>query len=216
MASNNEWPPLPLATVIGATVVGALVSLGWVLPGIIHSLGEAIALAIAAATAGVATAAPIAAWVAPAAGLGIAATGAATVFIVLVKAAKEVRKDPYEWTVPLLGILGGLVLDIAKEFAVDNNPMLKAGLTAVIAFLVVVAGALWKTKDWLWRTVAVVFLSGPPVAVLVQNLEPSGAKNVAAEIWRVPTQTWLRLGGFIVLGVTVALVHGVTERRSAR
>jgi hypothetical protein len=215
MARNDEWIPLPQASVWAAAIVVVVVTVVWGLPAIIHALGEAAALAIGAATAGVATAAPIASWVAPVAGVGVAATGAATVIVVLVKAAKEAAREPYEWTVPLLGILGGLVLDLAKEYGV-SNPILRTGLTAVIAFLVVVAGACWKTGDWVWKTVAVILLLSPPVAVLLRNLEPSRTADLAAALRDVPMLIWLRLGGFVLLGTTVALVHAVLQRRSAR
>src|SRR5881296_1328160 len=81
----DEWPPVSLVSVIATGAIGALFALGWALPKILHALAEMIALIVTASTTGVITAAPIAAWVAPVASAGIAAAGAGTVIVVLVK-----------------------------------------------------------------------------------------------------------------------------------
>src|SRR6266704_5309726 len=133
--TTDEWPPISLVSVVAAGVVGALFALGWAVPKILHALAEMVALIVVASTTGVITAAPIAAWVAPVLSVGVAAAGTGTVIVVLVKAAKEATKEPYEWTGPLLGIVGGLMLDVAKGYGFKDE-LLKAILTAFIAFLV--------------------------------------------------------------------------------
>lgn len=208
MANDDKWPPLPQASVFAAGVVGAIFALGLALPKIFQALGEMIVLVVQATTVAV----PAAAWTVPVASAGLAAAGGGTVILVLVKAAKEATEQPYEWTVPLLGIIGGLMLDLAKEYGITGT-FLKALLTAVIAFLVVVAGACWKTKDWLWRVVAVILLMLPPAALLARNLEGSGAHNLMAEFDAVPAFIWIRLGGFVSVGVAVAILHTLVERR---
>jgi hypothetical protein len=206
--TTDEWFPIYSVSVIAAVAVVAL----FLLPKILHALGEMIALIVTASTMGVATAAPIGAWVAPVASVGVAATGAGTVIVVLVKAAKEAAKEPYEWTVPVLGILGGLLLDLAKGYGFENE-FLKAALTAFIAFLVVVAGACWKTKDWQWRTVAVILLLLPPATLLIRTLEISGTKQLITSFNLVPRLVWFRLGGFVLIGIAVAILHTLVERR---
>jgi len=210
--TTDEWPPISLVSVIAAGAVGALFALGWAVPKIVHALADMIALIVIASTTGVIAAAPIAAWVAPVLSVGVAAAGTGTVIVVLVKAAKEATKEPYEWTVPLLGILGGLLLDLAKGYSIKNE-FLKAILTAFIAFLVVVAGACWKTKDWRWRTVAAILVLLPPAALLIRTLDISGATELTEAFRLVPRLVWLRLGGFVLIGVGVGILHALVERR---
>ena len=199
-------------SVIATGAIGALFALGWALPKILHALAEMIALIVTASTTGVITAAPIAAWVAPVASAGIAAAGAGTVIVVLVKAARKAAKEPYEWTVPLLGILGGLLLDLAKGYGFESEFM-QAILTALVAFLVVVAGACWKTNDWRWRTVAIILLLLPPAALLTRTLEVSGTQELIKSFLMVPRLVWFRLGGFVLIGVAATILHALVERR---
>jgi RsiW-degrading membrane proteinase PrsW (M82 family) len=113
---------------------------------------------------------------------------------------------------PLLGICGGLLLDVAKEYGIENA-LVKLMVTAVVAFLVVVAGACWKTKDRTWRTVAVVLVLVPPAALLLRNIETSGAHKLVESFAAVSPFIWMRLLGFIAIGIGVVLLHAVIDRR---
>jgi hypothetical protein len=209
--ADNEWPPVSILSVIAAGIVAFVYACGWALPKIFHAFAEMVGLIAHASTISVMTAAPIAAWVAPVASAGVAALGAGTIIVVLVKAAKEAARNPYEWTVPLLGILGGLWLDLAKGYG-PNSEFLKAVLTAVVAFLVVIAGACWKKDGWWWKTFAVILLLLPPATLLIQTLEISGTQQIMQSIRDVPNIVWLRLAGFVFIGVAIMILHTLDER----
>ena len=208
MRDDNGWPPPHISFAVTFGIVGCVWALFWGLVPILHALSDLFVAAITAWRIGISAAVPVAAWVAPAASAGLAAAGAGTVIIVLVKAAKEATNKPEEWTVPILGLIGGMFLDISKEFGIENG-FIKAALTAATAFLVVVAGACWKRKDWLWRSVAVALVLLPPIAVLLRNIDTSKAGKAFIE---VPIATWLRLSGFVLVGITVAILHRLAQR----
>ena len=136
--------------------------------------------------------------------------GAALV-VVLVKAVKEAASEPYEWVVPLLGIVGGLMLDVAKEFGIHNE-MVKIAVTTVIAFLVVVAGACWKSSNTSWKFVAVLLLSIPPAAILVQNIDASAASRLSDALYSIPLGVWGRLGVFAAIGIFIGILHALLHR----
>jgi hypothetical protein len=170
-----------------------------------------IGLIIAVASSGLATAGAVASWIVPAASIGLTAAGGSAFVVLLVKAAKEASSEPYDWAVPLLGITGGVMLDMAKDFGIDND-LLKAALTAVVAFLVVVAGACWKSPSMSWKLTAVVLLIVPPAALLVRNVDVSGAKGLADAFRAIPVGVWGRLGAFLAMGVVVAIIHHLVQR----
>jgi hypothetical protein len=207
MADDEKWPP-HAALAIALGVVGCVWALCWAAPHVLHALSDVFVAAITAWRSGFSSAVPVASWVVPAASAGIAAAGVGTVTIVLVKAAKEATDKPEEWTLPILGLIGALFLDLSKEFAIDNT-FIKAALTAATAFLVVVAGACWRRKDWLWRSVAVVLILFPPIAVLLRNLDRS---KLTITLQEVPVATQLRLGGFVLIGIVVAILHRLAQR----
>lgn len=160
---------------------------------------------------GLATAGGVAAWIVPAASIGLTAAGGSALVVLLVKAAKEASSEPYEWTVPLLGITGGVMLDMAKDYGIDND-LLKGALTAAVAFLVVVAGACWKSPRTSWKLIAVVLLIVPPAALIARNVDVSGANGLADAFRAIPLGVWGRLGGFFMIGGVVAIIHYVVHR----
>jgi hypothetical protein len=210
MASDN-WPPVPIAIVMAAAVVGGVWALGWSMAKILPAIGVMVGLIAAISTTGLATAGAVASWTVPAASVGLTVAGGSALVLVLVKAAKEASAEPYEWAVPLLGILGGLMLDVAKDFGIQND-LVKAAVTAIIAFLVVVAGACWKSRRASWKMVAVVLLIAPPAALLVRNLDLSGSSGVSKAFREIPIGVWARLGGFLIMGVVIAVLHILIHR----
>jgi hypothetical protein len=207
----EDWPPLPTTIAVALGIVGGIASLGWALAQILPAIGVMIGLVITVGSTGLATAGPVASWTVPAASIGLTAAGGSAVIVLLVKAAKEASSEPYEWAVPLLGITGGVMLDMAKDFGIDND-LLKTALTAVVAFLVVVAGACWKSPRMSWKLTAVILLIVPPAALLVRNVDVSGAKGLADAFRAIPVGVWGRLGAFLGIGVIVAINHYLVHR----
>ncbi|HEV8358334.1 MAG TPA: hypothetical protein VGQ17_16390 [Gemmatimonadales bacterium] len=207
MALSSQQPTtLDVVQTVIITVFG-IAAAAWTIPKSIAAVGAAVGLAAGGAAA---TATP---WAAPVASVGLGVTGVTLLVMVLVRASKEARREPYEWTLPILGIGGSLFLDISKEFAVDNA-VLKIALSAAIAYSVVVAGALYKRGGVPWRTIAILLVLLPPSSVLVQNMSSRAATGLSAAIREIPTPVWIRIGGFVLISSAVALLHYLTRRDS--
>jgi hypothetical protein len=209
MTPKQEGPP-PLE-IIAYTVaaLGAIAGLVFLIPKLIVAVGEAVGLAF-----GGAAAAGTVAWAAPVASAGLGLTGGVLVLNLLITATKEAKKEPYEWGVPLLGIVSSIVLDITKEFALDNT-VLKVFVSALIAFLVVIAGAYYKRGGLQWRIVAVLLILAPPIAVLVQNLDMKGRASIGEALRSIPTPVWFRLCGFLLIGGAMLGLHYLTTRKGS-
>jgi hypothetical protein len=206
---KEDWP---VQWVVALTVVllGAIVGLVFLIPRLIVAVGAAGGLAFGGAAAS-AAAVP---WAVPLASAGLGLTGGSVLVLVLVRAAREATKEPYDWVVPIVGIIGGLTLDVAKEFALDNA-LVKIVLSAAVAFLMVVAGACYKKGGIFWRAVAALLIVAPPVYVLIQNLQSSVGTTLAASFHAVPAITWLRIGGFVLTGIAIGLLATLRPRSRA-
>ena len=209
MPQNEDWPParIILAYTVGA--LGAIAGLAYLIPKLIVAVGEAVGLAF-----GGAAAAGTVAWAAPVASAGLGLTGGVLVVNLLVTATKEAKKEPYEWGVPLLGIVSSLVLDVTKEFALDNT-LVKVLVSALIAFLVVIAGAFYKRGGLWWRIIAVLFILAPPIAVLVQNLDMKGRASLVEALRSIQVPVWFRLCGFLLIGGAMVGLHYLTTRKAS-
>jgi len=212
MWQTGEGPTLPMAVVIGASIVGGILAVGWAIAKICPALGVMIGLAISVSTTGLSMAGGVAPWIVPAATAGLGIGGSAVVILVLVKAAKEAAAAPYEWTLPLLGIAGSVLLDAAKEFGIEN-PLVKVAVVGVIAFLIVVAGACWKSRDWAWKIVGITLLLVKPASLLIRNLEKRQAEAFLNAFHALPPTVWFRLLGFMGIGVLIIILHGLSERK---
>jgi len=213
--NKEDWPSTPKVAVIVAGIVIVTPLLCWVLFwGIAHllpAIGVMIGLAVAVSTTGLATAGAVASWTVPVASVALAVAGGSALVVVLVKAGKEAASEPFEWLVPLLGILGGLMLDVAKEFGIHNE-MVKIAVTTVIAFLVVVAGACWKSPNTSWKLVAVFLLIIPPAAILVREIDASAASRLSEALYSIPPGVWSRLGFFAAIGIFIGILHALLHR----
>jgi hypothetical protein len=213
--ANENWPTILLSAggailAAGGAVTGVVYAFGWAIPHIETASAQAINVIMSPHTLAV----PIAGWVAPLASIGVAGTGGSAVIFVLVKAGERAAKEPAEWTVPLLAIIGAFLLDLAKDFGFENG-FLKAAFVLVIAFLVVIAGACWKTKDWKLRGLSLFLLILPPFAVLIQSMRARGTGRLMEEIARVEPTVWIRLGGFVVIGIVSAAVYAIYGKSSS-
>jgi hypothetical protein len=113
----------------------------WALP----ALGAMVGIASTIISGGIAATA-FSSWVIPAASVGLVITGGATGTILLVKVVKEAKKKPFEWTLPILAIISGLVIDTCKELYQIDNPIIRIIYGASVAGLYLLGGILWTQK----------------------------------------------------------------------
>jgi hypothetical protein len=207
MARADDWPPLQVLVVIVVGVIGGILGLGWALAQIIPAIGVAAGLATSVAAAGTAGAS----WLAPVAAIGLGAAGASTTILLLVRVAHYAQKEPFVWSLPVLAIGASLVLDVTKEFAIQST-ILRVLLTTLMAFFLVVAGALYHTGKTLWRSIATVIALVPPVALLAGNLDLSEQARLTQALRGLGLDVWIRLAGFLVIAIVAGIIARAAER----
>jgi fluoride ion exporter CrcB/FEX len=206
MASRDDWPPILLVVVVGVVAVTLVVALGWVLKEVIPAFGVAVGLGVSVASTGLASAG--APWMAPVAAIGIGGGGGALTIYLLVKAVRSASSEPFPWATAVLGIASAAILDLAKDYALDNS-LARIAVTAAIAFLVSVGGACYHKGGFVWRLAALVLYLAPPTTVFIQNVKLDSLRTAFDNF---PPGLAIRIGGFIVCGLVIALLHHVAER----
>ncbi len=192
---NTQNPLLILA--YGVAVALGIAALGWALCQVIQAIGAAIGIATTIITGG-ALAVSLSSWIAPAAGIGLAATGGATTILLLVKIVEQAKARPYEWTVPILAIVSAFVIDTCKELYDTNNSVVRIIYGASVTGMFLIGGILWKQKSsgvklFALRIVATLFFLLPPFMIFLQHvwanesLHDAYANIPAPVIWSMIT-----------------------------
>ena len=212
MADNSEWHSAATILATGAAVAGGLVGLGYCFKIILPVLGTSFGLAIATATTGLATAGAVASWVAPFAAAGVAATGTVLTVHLLVKVAEEVQDKPYEWTLPLIGAIAGVLVNVSKDLVFQNAAMrlLFGGITAL---WIVVAGALYKRRGWRWKCSAILLYLLPPLYVLGWKVS-KGLGDAKTYFSTISRMEWLALAGFATIGLVIATIERLSKTKT--
>jgi hypothetical protein len=194
MVADPQSPSASTILAYGAAVAIGIFGLGYCLKIVLSVLGTSLGLTIATATTGLATAGAVASWVAPVAAAGVAATGTVLTVHLLVKLAEEVHDKPYEWTLPLVAAIAGVLVNLSKDLVFQNTAMrlLFGGMTAL---WIVVAGALYKRQGWRWKCSAILLYLLPPLCVLGWKLSKGlgGTKTYFSTISRME---WSALASF--------------------
>lgn len=166
---NNKQP---LQIIIWGLAIGfALAGLGFFLKCVLPALGAMVGIATAIGT-GKALPVGLNSWVIPLAAIGLALGGGSGGIILLVKLVKEAEKNLYQWTLPILAVISGFVVDTCKElyqvsYSEPNDLIVRMGYGFSVTGLFLLGGILWKQKkvSYKWidsRMVSVgVFMISP-------------------------------------------------------
>lgn len=127
-----------------------LAGLGFFLKWVLPALGAMVGIATAIGT-GNALPAGINSWIIPLAAIGLALGGGSGGIILLVKVVKGAEKNLYQWTLPILAVISGFVVDTCKEvFQASHSEtgdlLLRIGYGASVTGLFLLGGILWKHK----------------------------------------------------------------------
>lgn len=204
MDDNSNWPPARTILAIGVAFGAGFVGLGYCLKIAVPVLATSLGLAIATATTGLATGA-VATWVAPVAAAGIAATGTVLTVHLLVKVADHAKEKPYEWTLPLLGAIAGVLVNLSQDI-VFQKPAVRLLFSGIAALWIVVAGALYGRKDLRWKCSAILLYLLPPLCVLGWQLSESNV-SLRQYFSALSRKEWLALAGFATIGAVIAIVE---------
>ncbi|WP_298220571.1 hypothetical protein [Flavobacterium sp.] len=193
MNDNNK----PLTIIAWGFSIGfGLIGLGFLLKWTLPALGAMIGIA-SAISSGDMAANNSNSWI-PLAAVGLAVAGGSGGIMLLAKVVKEAEKNLYEWTLPILAIISGLVIDTCKELyqgnqSAQNDPVVRLGYAASVTGLFLLAGILWKQEKIKFKWIdtkmisAFVFLI-PPFMIYLKYCEHvrktlwSGYQNIPSHI----------------------------------
>jgi len=196
----KDLSPLQLLLII-CGVIGTL----WASQFLLRGVGEMVSLIISGFKSSIATVA-FATWAIPALSI-LSGTISLTI---IVKKADDIKKEPYKWLVPILGICSGAVVSFCKDYLPTENEGFKIIFEAVVACLYIISGYLWEKPNAVQpkgkllgkRSVAIFLFLTPPVFVYASYAKEhsegllSVPQNIPAEV--IQPILWL-LGIFIAL-----------------
>ncbi|HXB90788.1 MAG TPA: hypothetical protein VNU72_00800 [Puia sp.] len=179
----------------GLIVIGAGAAV-WVLP----SVGQAIGLAGKTFKDGVAKGVVFNSLVT---GCGVVSSVGITVLIVrpIIRGA---TKNPFEWLMPFIALLGALVTDLCGELFTKEE-YVKIVYKAIFGALFLAGGVLWRKPDKWLKAVAIVFFLAPPVATVGKYMSDSNL-TLAAAIKDMPDHLRLAILCFIVIFVLTMIM----------
>ncbi len=146
---------------ICAIILCVGLALKWVIP----ALGAAVGVTTSIISGGLISS-TFSSWVIPTASVGLAIGGGATGIYVIHKAVINIKKNPYEWTLPILAIISGLVIDTCKELFTEN-PIVRVIYGATVTGLFLLGGILWRQKKIKLKAISSKF-----IAVIIFLLPP--------------------------------------------
>lgn len=209
MAKTVELPdPLSILALTALVGVGG-VALYFIIP----VLANAIALIIASFTVGVPTTGALAEWALPVTTISVAVIGFSGAAVVVHNVSVSLRKTPYQWGLPLLGVFAGFASALAKGVLSDEiSRWLFGGVTAL---LVVVAGACYERPGRSWKVVAVILYLLPPAIIVGLSMNAINESTLAAKFSEVSGGTWLAVGLMVVIGILIGIVARLDESKNS-
>lgn len=157
---NTVWEIIAIGIGIGCGLAG----LGYCLYYIILAVGTIINGALVSVA--------LSPWLIKLTGVGIG-VGALTGGVLLVKKVTvEAKKKPFEWALPVLAIISGLVIDTCKEFYETDNEFIRIIYSASVTGMFLIGGILWTQKKVRFkvissRFISVLFFLTPPVIIYI-------------------------------------------------
>jgi energy-converting hydrogenase Eha subunit C len=190
---------------IGIAAAAVIAGLGWGLGQLLKFLciGIGIAASIIAGTTAVGTV--IASWVIPATATGLGAAGIFVTATVLFNVTVKVKKKPYEWLVPLLGVFSGFLINLSKEYYFDV-PIAKIIFATISALLVVVGGVLFKKKRISYKVIALFLFFAPPLTILLSDILFQGKDTLLIALQSVHWSTWVSVIGLTAIAIMIMVL----------
>lgn len=183
---------------IGIAIV--LVALYFLLP----ALGIAAGLAWSIGTTGSAVGVSVTPIVASAAGYGLAGAGIASTTYVVVHIAKQAQKEPFQWLLPVLGVLNGLIVQVCSDYWMGPK-LVWTGLAAISALLIVVGGVLYAYQSRILKVLGFLLHLLIPL-VVVLGITSNSSSSIHAAIQDVPFRAWFLLGLMALMAFVIAIL----------
>lgn len=208
--SDNE-AVLWIALAIGAPL--AIAAIFWGLSQLVEAFGTAIGIAGALISAGSSVGDAVGVWAVRAAAIGLGAGGASIGYKVVVNISQNIESNVFNWTLPLISIFAGLLVELNKEFY-PATPVLKHMFAALFAFTILVAGYLFTKKSKLLKVCGSVLVVIPPGLFLVRVLSGGAYDQVYDAFSLVTWGQYVTLGCFFALVSLVAILASRARENS--
>jgi len=188
-------------------IIAALLLLvaGYATQWVIPALGAGFGIATTIISRGITATEGYASWVIPVGAAGMAAIGGVAVVLLLVGLVKKAAGQPYLVALPLLGVLAGFAVDMYKDFY-PQAPLVRFAFSALTGAVVVVAGLWWRRFGWLNKIAGGLVMVSPLLLMLGHAISITNAEAVGAALVRVSTQSWLAMGGLLVILAVTAIL----------
>ena len=180
--------------VVAICIVAGGVSTKWVVP----ALGAGFGIATTIISNGINASTTDLSWVIPAGAAGLIAVGGVAVVFLRWKATKGATGQPYLYVLPLLAVLAGFCVDMCKDFY-PSLPLVRIGFGAVTSAIFVMGGLWYRRYGLLNKFAGTALLLISPLVILAQGVSGSIDQGLGAALGRVTTQSWMALGGLMIL-----------------
>jgi hypothetical protein len=200
-ASRNAGLVLTYGIIAALLLLVAGYATQWVIP----ALGAGFGIATTIISRGITAAEGSASWVIPVGAAGIAAIGGVAVVLLLVGLVNKAAGQPYVVALPLLGVLAGFAVDMYKDFY-PQTPLVRFAFSAVTGAVLVAAGLWWRRYGWVHKLAAALVMVSPLLIMLGHAINPTISQGVGAALGQVSLQSWLAMGGLLVILVVTGIL----------
>jgi hypothetical protein len=188
-------------------IIAALLLLvaGYATQWVIPALGAGFGIATTIISRGITAAEGYASWVIPVGAAGMAAIGGVAVVLLLVGLVKKAAGQPYIVALPLLGALAGFAVDMYKDFY-PQAPLVRFAFSALAGAVLVVAGLWWRRYGWLNKLAGALVMVSPLLVMLGHAINLTIAQGLGAALGQVSLQSWLAMGGLLVILIVTGIL----------
>jgi len=196
-------PALVLA--YGAAITLAIVAVGISTQWLVPALGAGFGIATTIITKGMGSTGTDYSWVIPTGAAGLALIGGVAVVLLLIRMVQRASGQLYLAVLPLLAVLAGFLVDLCKDFYPDL-PLVRISFGAVTCGIFVLGGLWWRRYGLLNKIAGTLLLLISPFVILAHGVSSGMDQGLSTALGQVATQSWIALGGLIVLLLLIGLL----------
>lgn len=200
-SSRNAGLVLTYGIIAALLLLVAGYATQWVIP----ALGAGFGIATTIISRGITATEGYASWVIPVGAAGMAAIGGVAVVLLLVGLVNKAAGEPYLVALPLLGVLAGFTVDMYKDFY-PQAPLVRFAFSALTGAVVVVAGLWWRRFGWLNKIAGGLVMVSPLLVMLGHTINLTISQGLGAAISQVSLQSWLAMGGLLLILVVTGIL----------
>jgi hypothetical protein len=199
----NPFVILAVGGAVGLALWGLLTGVA----AILSAGGVAVSLAVRGAAAGFVLGKSLG----TVASYAIVAGGTSVTVLVMARFTKGIRKEPYRWGLPILGVITGFVVMLCDEYW-RGERVVWYFLSACAALLVIVGGAFCTRKSLVLRVIGISLHLFIPVVVLLGLL--NGTSGTLESVFEgVHPRAWANIGALIAIVFALMALALIAEKK---